>query len=77
MINLVNVRGAPVRFIRYNPDVYEPAKGQRRMNRLQREKKLMEWSQYAMEHSPSVISDVLYLFYDEHDNHTEFQTLIQ
>jgi len=78
MVNLVHVRGMPVTFIRYNPDVYEPIKGQRRMNRQQREKKLIEWVRYAMEHPPHVIANVLYLFYDDHDNtHMEFQTLIQ
>ena len=77
MVNLVHVRGMPVTFIRYNPDVYEPAKGQRRMNRPQREKKLIEWVQYAIEHPPQAVANVMYLFYDDHDNtNTEFQTLI-
>jgi hypothetical protein len=38
MINLVHVRGTPVRWIRYNPDSYEPVKGQKCVKREQREK---------------------------------------
>jgi hemerythrin len=60
----------PVRFIRYNPDVYEPIKGQRRVKLEQREKILMEYVRYAMKHTPQeagVFANVLYLFYDEHD----------
>jgi hypothetical protein len=68
MINLVEVRGMPVRWIRYNPDSYDPAKGQRRMKIEQREKKLVEYIRWAMGHPPDgVISSVLYLFYDDHD----------
>lgn len=52
MINLVEARGMPVRFIRYNPDVYEPMKGQRKMKFEQREKKLIEYVKYAMSHPP-------------------------
>jgi hypothetical protein len=67
MINLVEVRGMPVRWIRYNPDVYEPMKGQRKVKVEQREKKLIEYTKWAMTHPPETISDVLYLFYDEYD----------
>jgi hypothetical protein len=68
MINLVEVRGIPVRFIRYNPDAYEPIKGQREVKLEQREKKLVEYVKYAMKHSPQdVFANVLYLFYDEYD----------
>ena len=70
MINLVEARGIPVRFIRYNPDVYEPIKGQRKVKLEQREKKLMEYVKYGMKRSPqeeSVFSNVLYLFYDDYD----------
>ena len=70
MINLVHVRGMPVRFIRYNPDVYQPIKGQRVLKIEQREKKLIEYIIHAMKHSPqedNVFSNVLYLFYDECD----------
>jgi hemerythrin len=67
---LVEARAMPVRFIRYNPDVYEPMKGQRKVKLEQREKKLVEYVKYAMIHPPheeGVFANVLYLFYDEHD----------
>jgi len=70
MINLVEVRGIPVRWIRYNPDYYEPTKGQRYVKQEQREKKLIEYVTYAINHTPQedgVISNVLYLFYDDYD----------
>ena len=67
MINLVHVRGMPVRWIRYNPDVYEPMKGQRKIKLEQREKKLIEYTKWAMKNPPDTISSVLYLFYDEYD----------
>jgi hypothetical protein len=72
MINLVEARGMPVRFIRYNPDVYEPVKGQRKVKLEQREKKLVEYVKYAIQNSPKDIANVLYLFYDEYD--TTIQT---
>ena len=74
MINLVEARGMPVRFIRYNPDVYEPAKGQRKVKLEQREKKLVEYVKYAMKHPPKEegsFANVLYLFYDEHDTRNQ------
>lgn len=83
MINLVEARGMPVRFIRYNPDVYEPVKGQRTQKQEQREKKLVEYVKYAMKHSPvndhaHAHSNVLYLFYDEYDmKKQEWNILIQ
>jgi hypothetical protein len=70
MVNLVNIRGMPVRWIRYNPDSYEPLKGQRSVKKEQREKKLVEYVKWAMNHSPQEeenFSDVLYLFYNEYD----------
>lgn len=70
MINLAEVRGIPVTFIRYNPDLYDPVKGQKMMKLEQREKKLVEWVQYAMDHHPQemdAVANVLYLFYDEYD----------
>ena len=70
MVNLVHVRGMPVKWIRYNPDTYEPVRGQRVWTREQREKKLMEYIHYAMKHTPQedgCMSHVLYLFYDEYD----------
>ena len=70
MINLVHARGMPVRWIRYNPDCYELIKGQRYVKQEQREKKLIEYVTYAINHTPQedgVISNVLYLFYDEYD----------
>ena len=67
MINLVHVRMMPVRWIRYNPDVYEPMKGQRKIKTEQREKKLVEYTKWAMKNPPDTISSVLYLFYDEYD----------
>ena len=70
MVNLVEVRGMPVRWIRYNPDTYESQKGQRQVKIEQREKKLLEYVKWAMQHSPQEdgdISSVLYLFYDEYD----------
>ena len=72
MINLVEARGMPVRFIRYNPDAYEPVKGQRKVKLEQREKKLVEYVKYAIQNSPKDIANVLYLFYDEYD--TTIQT---
>ncbi len=80
MINLVHVRGMPVRWIRYNPDVYEPMEGQRKVKLEQREKKLVEHVKWAMKHSPSedrVFSNVLYLYYDEYDSHNSgYQKLL-
>ena len=80
MINLVEARGIPVRFIRYNPDSYKPVKGQRLINQLQREKKLIEYVKYAMNHSPiedTMFANVLYLFYDEYNTqHQEWNKLI-
>ena len=80
MVNLVEVRGMPVRWIRYNPDTYESQKGQRQVKIEQREKKLLEYVKWAMQHSPQEegdISSVLYLFYDEYDaTNQEWQTLI-
>ena len=70
MINLVEVRGIPVRWIRYNPDCYEPIKGQRYITQEKREKKLIEYVTYAINHTPQedgVLSNVVYLFYDEYD----------
>jgi hypothetical protein len=81
MVNLVHVRGMPVRWIRYNPDVYEPISGQRKVRAELREKKLLEYTKWAMKHSPSeesVISNVLYLFYDEYDTKSqEWNTLLE
>ena len=81
MVNLVHARGMPVTFIRYNPDVYEPGKGQRRMKLEQREKKLVEYIKHIMKHSPmeqGTFSNVLYLFYDGYDSHQpDWHTLIQ
>jgi hypothetical protein len=74
MINLVHVRGMPVRWIRYNPDSYEPIKGQRTIKQKQREKKLIEYVYYAIKHTPqedNVFANVLYLFYDEYDTLTQ------
>jgi hypothetical protein len=70
MINLVHARGMPVRWIRYNPDYYEPIKGQRYITQEKREKKLIEYVTYAINHTPQedgVLSNVVYLFYDEYD----------
>ena len=80
MVNLVEVRGMPVRWIRYNPDVYEPIAGQRKVKIEQREKKLIEYTKWAMNHSPQEdghISNVLYLFYNDYDTKSqEWQKLI-
>ena len=77
MVNLVHVRGMPVRWIRYNPDVYEPMEGQRKVKQEQREKKLLEYTKWAMKHTPETISNVLYLFYDGHDTQSqEWHTLL-
>ena len=67
MINLVHVRGMPVRWIRYNPDTYKAIQGQRKMPLEQREKKLLEYTKWALKHPPETISNVLYLFYDNYD----------
>jgi hypothetical protein len=40
------------------------------LNLEQREKKLIEWVHYAMDHHPDLmdaVANVLYLFYDEYD----------
>jgi hypothetical protein len=77
MVNLVHVRGMPVRWIRYNPDIYEPIEGQRKVIQEQREKKLMEYIKWAMKHPPDTVSNVVYLFYDKYDvNHQEWHTLL-
>ena len=73
MLNLAEVRGLPITFIRYNPDIYDPIKGQKMLKLEQRHKKLIEWIVYAMKHSPietNAIANVLYLFYDEYDNNS-------
>jgi hypothetical protein len=70
MINLIEVRGLPVRWIRYNPDTYKPIIGQSSVNLKTREMKLLEYVTYASKHSPqedSDFSNVLYLFYDDYD----------
>ena len=81
MINLVHVRGIPVRWIRYNPDSYEPLKGQRPVKLEQREKKLVEYVKWAMTHPPQEegnFSDVLFLFYNEYDTKEQlWNTLIK
>jgi hypothetical protein len=77
MVNLVHVRGMPVRWIRYNPDVYEPIEGQQMIKQEQREKKLIEYTKWSMNHPPDTISNVVYLFYDRYDmNHQEWHTLL-
>ena len=70
MINLAQVRSIPVVFIRYNPDIYDPVKGQKMIRLEQREKKLVEWVHYTIAHQPqemNALVTALYLFYDEHD----------
>lgn len=70
MINLVEVRGTPVSFIRYNPDVYEPLSGQQYVKLEKREKILIEHVKYSMKHSPietGNVANVLYLFYDNYN----------
>ena len=70
MINLVEARGMPVRFIRYNPDSYQPVKGQTMLKSNAREKKLIEYVNYSITRSPQDNNDfanVLYLFYDNYD----------
>jgi hypothetical protein len=62
MINLTQVRHMPVRWIRYNPDVYEG----RRYTREQREKKLVDTIKWAQKHIPTV-AEVIYLYYDHPD----------
>jgi len=72
MINLAEVRGIPVTFIRYNPDMYQPLSGQKYQNIEKRERKLIEWVIYAMKNNPydnGCMVNVLYLFYDDHDTH--------
>ena len=80
MVNLVEVRGMPVRWIRYNPDMYEVVKGQRQAKAEQREKRLVEYVMWAMKHTPQEnenMSEVLYLFYNRHDTkHQEWMKLI-
>ncbi len=40
----------------YNPDVYEPAEGCRKVKQEQREKKLVEYTKWAIKHAPNTIS---------------------
>jgi hypothetical protein len=77
MINIVHVRGMPTRFIRYNPDTYKPIKG-RQVTAVQREKKLIEYIQYAIKNPPNEsFADVIYLFYDKYDTTSQiWNTLI-
>jgi hypothetical protein len=81
MINLVESRGMPVSFIRYNPDSYKVIKGQSIITCEKREKYLIEYIKYAMEHSPleyNAFANVLYLYYDYHDiTNIEWNTLIK
>jgi hypothetical protein len=81
MINLVEARGIPVSFIRYNPDVYEPIKGQKKVLLEQREKKLIEYIKFIMNKSPILNRDfanVIYLFYDDYDTTKQiWHTLIK
>jgi len=81
MINLVEARGIPVSFIRYNPDVYEPIKGQKKVVIEQREKKLIEYVKYIMCKSPIIngaFANVTYLFYDDYDTTKQtWHTLIK
>jgi hypothetical protein len=68
MINLIHVRGMPTLFIRYNPDTYTPIKGQRQVTATQREKKLVDYIKYAIQHPPKdAFANVLYLFYDTYN----------
>jgi hypothetical protein len=77
MINIVHVRRMPTRFIRYNPDTYKPIKG-RQVTAVQREKKLIEYVQYAIKNPPNKsFADVMYLFYDKYDIESQsWDTLI-
>jgi hypothetical protein len=78
MINLIEVRGMPITFIRYNPDRYEPADGEQ-LKLEQREKKLVEWIRYAIKHNPmevGAMANVLYLFYDGYHHSPEWHTLM-
>ena len=74
MINLTEVRGIPVRWIRYNPDIYDPPFGKKIVKIEQREKKLIEYIKWSIKKSPKetgCISNVLYLFYDEYETGKE------
>ena len=70
MVNLAEVRGMPVTFIRYNPDKYDPAVGQTIASDPQRHTQLLKWLAWARATSPTERSDVvsvLYLYYDGHN----------
>jgi hypothetical protein len=70
MVNLAEVRGMPVTFIRYNPDNYDPAVGQTVASDPQRHTQLLKWLAWARAMSPAERGDVvsvLYLYYDGHD----------
>ena len=74
MINLVESRGIPVQFIRYNPDSYQPIKGQKIITIEQREQLLLEYIKYGMNHSPilnNAFSNAIYLFYNGYDSTIE------
>ena len=70
MVNLAEVRGMPVTFIRYNPDSYAPAAGQTAASDPQRHTQLLKWLAWARATPPPERGDVvsvLYLYYDGHD----------
>jgi hypothetical protein len=70
MVNLAEVRGMPVTFIRYNPDKYDPAAGQTVASDPQRHAHLLKWLAWARATPPPERGDVvsvLYLYYDGHD----------
>jgi hypothetical protein len=71
MINIAQAAGMPVTYIRYNPDIYQPHGKQKMQTNEQREKRMLEYLKFSMKNSPTDKGDfanVLYLFYDDHDN---------
>jgi hypothetical protein len=79
MRNLAEVRGQPVMFIRFNPDVY---KSKYQMSTKKRYPTLVHWVRWAIENGPAGFKDgatvvVLKLFYDRYDpEHPDMATLV-
>lgn len=69
MINLAQIGGLPVTFVRYNPDVYDSK--QKCYSQSKRQEVLIKWLREVMAKSPvetrGAVVDVLYLFYDDYD----------
>lgn len=57
----------PVVFIRYNPDLYTPAKG-RQVSNNSRKNKLKEWVNHFLKNKPTVFCSAIQLFFDGYED---------